>query len=67
MDPYSERPTGRGTVDDSDEVQGRKAVEAEPLVKQQPWEAKALNEEQTRNNPRVIPAAIPARRHPAFL
>ena len=55
MDPYSERPTGRGTVDDSDEAQGRKPVEAEPLVKQQPWEAKALNEEQTRNNPRVIP------------
>ena len=56
MDPYSERPTGRGTVDDSDEVQGRKPIEAEPLVKQQPWEAKALNEDQTRNNPRVIPA-----------
>ena len=56
MDPYSERPTGRGSVDDSDEPQGRKPVEAEPLVKQQPWEAKVLNEEQTRNNPRVIPA-----------
>jgi hypothetical protein len=56
MDPYSERPTGRGTVEDGDDVQGRKAVEAEPLVKQQPWEAKPLNEEQMRNNPRVIPA-----------
>ena len=56
MDPYAERPTGRGTVEDGDEVQGRKAVAAEPLVKQQPWEAKTLNEEQTRNNPRVIPA-----------
>ena len=55
MDPYSERPTGRGSVDDGDDVQGRKAVEAEPLVKQQPWEAKALNDEQARNNPRVIP------------
>jgi hypothetical protein len=56
MDPYAERPTGRGTVEDGDEPQGRKPVEAEPLVKQQPWEAKALNEEQIRNNPRVIPA-----------
>jgi hypothetical protein len=55
MDPYSQRPTGRGTVDDSDEVQGRKAVEPEPLTKQQPWEARKLDEEQTRNNPRVIP------------
>jgi hypothetical protein len=55
MDPYSERPTGRGTVEDGDDVQGRKAVEAEPLIKQQPWEAKPLNEEQARNNPRVIP------------
>ena len=56
MDPYAERPTGRGTVEDGDEVQGRKAVAAEPLVKQQPWEPKVLNEEQMRNNPRVIPA-----------
>jgi hypothetical protein len=55
MDPYAERPTGRGTVEDSDEVQGRKAVQPEPLPKQQPWEARQLDEEQTRNNPRVIP------------
>ena len=55
MDPYSQRPTGRGSVDDSDEVQGRKGIEPEPLVKQQPWEARKLDEEQTRNNPRVIP------------
>jgi hypothetical protein len=27
-------------------------------VKQKPWEAKALNEEQLRNNPEVIPAAL---------
>jgi hypothetical protein len=58
MDPYSQRPTGRGTVEDNDEVEGRKAVEAEPLTKQQPWEAKTLNEEQIRNNPRVIPAQL---------
>ncbi len=58
MDPYAERPTGRGTVDDSDEVPGRKIADPEPLVKQQPWEPKKLDEEQTRNNPRVIPAQL---------
>jgi hypothetical protein len=55
-DPYEERPTGRGSVEDSDQPQGRKFVEPEPLVKQKPWEAKKLDEEQTRNNPQVIPA-----------
>lgn len=55
MDPYSERPTGRGTLQDSDEPQGRKIVEPEPLEKQQPWQARKLDEEQTRNNPMVIP------------
>jgi hypothetical protein len=54
-DPYEQRPTGRGGIDDSDQPQGRKIAEAEPLVKQQPWEAKKLDEEQTRNNPQVIP------------
>jgi hypothetical protein len=57
MDPYADRPTGRGSVEDSDVVQGRKAVEPEPLVKQKPWEARPLNEEQMRNNPSVIPPA----------
>jgi len=55
LDPYAKRATGRGTVDDSDEPQGRKIVESEPLVKQQPWEPPHLDEEQTRNNPQVIP------------
>ena len=55
LDPYAKRPTGRGTVEDSDEPQGRRIAEPEPLVKQQPWEAKKLDEEQTRNNPEVIP------------
>jgi hypothetical protein len=55
LDPYAKRPTGRGSVDDSDEPQGRRIAEPEPLVKQQPWEAKQLDEEQTRNNPLVIP------------
>ncbi|HEY1994979.1 MAG TPA: M14 family zinc carboxypeptidase [Edaphobacter sp.] len=55
MDPYAERPTGRGSAEDNDEPQGRKIAEAEPLEKQQPWQARKLNEEQTRNNPSVIP------------
>jgi hypothetical protein len=57
MDPYSQRPTGRGSLEENDEPQGRKIAEAEPLKKQQPWEARELNEEQVRNNPNVIPAA----------
>jgi len=55
MDPYAERPTGRGSIDDSDQPQGKTITEPEPLVKQQPWEPKHLNEEDTRNNPQVIP------------
>jgi hypothetical protein len=55
LDPYAKRATGRGSVEDSDEPQGRKITEPEPLVKQQPWEPKPLDEEQTRNNPQVIP------------
>jgi hypothetical protein len=55
LDPYAKRATGRGSVDDSDEPQGRKITEAEPLVKQQPWEPRPLDEELTRNNPLVIP------------
>ncbi|HEY2472840.1 MAG TPA: M14 family zinc carboxypeptidase [Terracidiphilus sp.] len=55
MDPYTERPTGRGSLEENDEPLGRKTVEAEPLEKTQPWEAKKLNEEQVRNNFNVIP------------
>lgn len=57
-DPYAHRATGRGSVEDGDEPQGRKIAEAEPLYKQQPWEAKRLNEEDVRNNPQVIPAQL---------
>jgi hypothetical protein len=53
--PQAKRATGRGSADHSDEPQGRKITEPEPLVKQQPWEPKPLDEEQTRNNPQVIP------------
>ena len=66
MDPYAERPTGRGSLEENDEPQGRRIAEAEPLEKQQPWQARKLNEEQMRNNPSVIPAPIPARGDPAL-
>lgn len=58
MDPYAERPTGRGSLEDSDEPRGRAIVEPEMLEKQQPWQAKKLNEEETRNNLLVIPAEL---------
>jgi hypothetical protein len=58
MDPYSERPTGRGSTEENDVPIGRKITEAEPLVKQQPWEPKKLNEDEMRNNLSVIPAEL---------
>ena len=58
MDPYAERPTGRGTIQDDDQPEGRKIVEAEPLPKQQPWQPRQLDIEQTRNNPSVIPPQL---------
>jgi hypothetical protein len=58
MDPYDQRPTGRGSVQDSDIVQGREPVEPPPLAKPKPWEATPLNEDQRRNNPSVIPEAL---------
>jgi hypothetical protein len=59
--PYAERPTGRGTVGDSDIPQGRRITEPDALPKPQPWEPRPLNEEQSRNNPYVIPAAMASR------
>jgi hypothetical protein len=58
MGPYDQRPTGRGSVQDSDIVQGREPVEPPPLPKPKPWEATPLNEDQRRNNPSVIPEAL---------
>jgi hypothetical protein len=55
MDAYAHRPTGRGGPDDADIVQGRAYVEPEATPKVQPWEPRLLNDEQTRNNPQVIP------------
>lgn len=56
MDPYDQRPTGRGGVGDPDVPQGRKNVEPDPLPKYKAWQPRPLNEEQMRNNPNVIPA-----------
>ncbi len=55
MDPYEQRPTGRGSVGDADVPQGRKITEPDPLPKPKPWQPRPLNEEQERNNPSVIP------------
>jgi hypothetical protein len=55
MDPYTNRPTGRGGPDDSDIPQGRSNVEPEVIPKQKPWEAKPMNEDQLRNNVQAIP------------
>ncbi len=56
MDPYSERPTGRGTLADSDEPVARPITPADPLPVVKPWQAKPLNEEEQRNNLMLIPA-----------
>ena len=50
-----ERMTGRGTKDDPDLPQGRRAVELPEIPKAEPWEALPLTDEQKRNNPAVIP------------
>jgi hypothetical protein len=58
FDPYESRPTGRGGPDEADTVQGRVTVDPVILPKQQPWQPRPLNEEQMRNNPMLIPAAL---------
>ncbi len=58
MDPYQARPTGRGLVGDEDVPEDRKIVEPDALPNPKAWEARPLNEEQTRNNPNVIPEAL---------
>jgi hypothetical protein len=58
-----ERPTGRGTADDPDVVQGRPALDsahmATPAEHVEPWEAAPITKDQLRNPLNVIP---PARR-----
>lgn len=55
MDPYAQRPTGRGTSDDADTPQGRAFTEAPVEPRPKPWEARPLNEDQRRNNVNVLP------------
>ena len=57
-DPYTHRPTGRGGPDENDTTQGREVAEPEVTPKQQPWEAKVLNEDQLRNNLQAIPVEL---------
>ncbi len=49
------RPTGRGGPDDDDIPEGRPIEKPAPLPSPKPWQATPLNEEQTRNNPYLIP------------
>ncbi|MBB5055564.1 hypothetical protein HDF16_000233 [Granulicella aggregans] len=58
FDPYENRPTGRGSADESDTPQGRTNVAPDILPKQEPWQPRPLNEEQMRNNPQLIPTAL---------
>ena len=57
-DKEPRRVTGRGGADEQDTPEGRVAVEPEILPTPKPWEAAPLNEEQQRNNPRVLPPAL---------
>jgi hypothetical protein len=52
-----ERPTGRGTTDDPDVVQGRPNEDAPEPPHAETWEATPLTPEQLRNNYYVIPPA----------
>jgi hypothetical protein len=51
-----ERPTGRGTAEDPDLVQGRPPAEKPEVATAEVWEAQPLTAEQLRNNYYVIPA-----------
>ena len=52
-----QRPTGRGGPHDADIPEGRTYAAPPELPEAKPWQALALNAEQERNNPFVIPAA----------
>ncbi|HMD33539.1 MAG TPA: hypothetical protein VKH42_01160, partial [Vicinamibacterales bacterium] len=51
------RPTGRGTTDDPDTVQGRTGVEAETQPRVDVWQLPPVTEEQLRNGINIIPPA----------
>ena len=57
--PPEQRPTGRGTSDDPDVVQGRPTLDlrfqAPPRPTLQPWQAAPVTDEQLRNQLTVIP------------
>ena len=50
-----QRPTGRGGPNDTDTPEGRASVAPPALPNPKPWQATALNIEQMRNNPWLIP------------
>jgi Zinc carboxypeptidase len=50
-----QRPTGRGGPQEDDIPQGRTPVEPEGLPSPKPWQAMPLNEEESRDNPYIIP------------
>ena len=50
-----QRPTGRGGPHDTDTPEGRPSIEPPALPNPKPWQATALNAEQMRNNPLLIP------------
>jgi hypothetical protein len=52
-----ERPTGRGTADDADQVQGRPGVEVPTDPKVDVWQAVPVTDEQLRNAINIIPPA----------
>ncbi|HEX5475337.1 MAG TPA: M14 family zinc carboxypeptidase [Vicinamibacterales bacterium] len=59
-DAAAERPTGRGTADDPDVVQGRPTSEGESVVEQpkvEPWQYALPTDEQLRNGISIIPPA----------
>ncbi len=51
----ADRPTGRGTLDDPDVVQGRPPAEVPEQPNSEVWEAAPINEEQRRNLVGLIP------------
>ncbi len=55
------RPTGRGTKDDPDFVVGRPPTEVPDEPEKELWQAPQPTDEQSFNNPRVIPPANRAR------